>query len=66
MEAQIYESLSQVSPELDISGWGISLAQKGELTSMFERVVNGHPELFYVSNIYGIVPDEASGKAVKI
>ena len=52
MEAQICQSLTQVLPELDVSAWGLTTAEAGYLKNMFEHVVNGHPELFYVSNKY--------------
>jgi uncharacterized protein YjdB len=52
MERQIYESLSQNAQSLDVSGWGLTTAQADVIKAMFEHVVNGHPELFYVSNTY--------------
>ncbi|MCI8550452.1 MAG: hypothetical protein HFI68_07685 [Lachnospiraceae bacterium] len=60
-EEQIYQSLSQVSPQLDVSGWGLT---EDEMAAMFERVVNGHPDLFYVSNIYHYTLDASSGKVL--
>ena len=64
MEGQIYQSLSQISPELDVSAWGFTTAQVDEFTVMFEHVVNGHPELFYVSNGYQYRFKESSGEIV--
>ena len=53
VEAQIYQDLSRMSGSTDLTGLGLG---PEELKAVFEKVVNGHPELFYVSNRFGYVP----------
>ena len=49
LKQQIYEDLSQVKENTDVSAYGLHAS---EIKVIYEAVVNNHPELFYVSNQY--------------